>query len=78
MVRTGIEDTLRKLLQERLKDFEVPHEVRDGLVADIIGAIEAPSKKRLGATVMTAEASRDADRERKHGANKDHAKPRVV
>ena len=78
MVTKEIQIKIAKLMSERLVPFNVPHEIRNSLLDDIIGAIEAPSANRLGATVMTAEASRDADKERKHGPNSDHAKPRVI
>ena len=78
MVKQDLPNTLKRLLAERLTEYKVPNDVRDALVNDIIGAMEAPSRNKSGATVMTAEASRDADRERKHGASANHAKPKVM
>ncbi len=73
-----LKTTIEGLLRERLADFKVPHEVRAALVDDIMGAIEAPNRKKHGATVMTHEASLAADQERRHGADPSRAKPRVV
>ena len=66
------------LLRERLENFEVSKKIRDSLRDDILAALEAPASNRYGAAVMTQEASLAADTERKHGANPNNAKPRII
>jgi len=66
------------MINERLKDFDVPAAVRQSLVDDLVAVATAPSKVKHGATVMTHEASLAADQERKHGASPNRAKPQVL
>lgn len=73
-----LEIVLTRLLNERLINFNVPEEVRSGLLNDILAAVSAPEKKPHGACVMTAAASMAADRQIAKNKVKGGPKPEII
>jgi hypothetical protein len=63
--KSDIDGMLDRIMLERLKQFDVPKEVRDELKRQILALFQRPENKRFGATVMTVEASMAADVSRK-------------
>jgi hypothetical protein len=57
--KENIEVVIRRIIAERLIDFDVPGEVITNIRDEILAAVNKPEKKPFGATVMTPEASLD-------------------
>jgi hypothetical protein len=75
----GPSSTLDRILRERLEAFNVPVEVRNKIVEEVLAFMQRPERKPYGAAVMTPEASIAADKARERGhASKDDAKPQIM
>lgn len=71
--------TLDRILRERLEAFNVPVEIRNKIVEEVLAFMQRPERKPYGAAVMTPEASIAADKARERGkANPDDAKPQIM
>jgi hypothetical protein len=71
--------TLDRILRERLEAFNVPVEVRNKLVEEILVFMQRPERKPYGSCIMTPEASIAADKARERGkASTDDAKPQIM
>lgn len=57
MAKESIPVVVRRILAERLMDYNVPGEVISELRDELLAAMERPEKKPFGATVMTEAAS---------------------
>jgi len=55
--RESIEATVRRLLAERLMEYDVPGPVISEIRDEIMVIVNTPEKKPYGAAVMTQEAS---------------------
>ena len=60
-----MEKELKKILKERLVQFDVPSEVRNEILNEVLNLIGRPERHKTGATFMTPEASMDGDRWRR-------------
>ena len=71
-----IEGPLMELLRNRLTPFNVPNDVVRAIRDDVVKLVTpASTKKKFGASVMTAEASAAAD---KSNPMPGSGKPRIV
>jgi hypothetical protein len=76
-----IQVAVARMLKERLEQFEVPVAVRNELASGLLNLLGRPERDKTGATVMTAEASMEADRQRGNGpggTSPASGKPRVL
>jgi hypothetical protein len=72
-------NSLKRILRERLEQFDVPAEVLTALQKEIEAFVSRPEKKPYGAVVMTPSASVAADRAKERGhAESTDEKPKIV
>ncbi len=72
-----LNDTLDRILRERLEQFDVPTATRQEIRNEILAFFQRPETKPFGACVMTPEASMAADQQRR-GEKGTGAKPRII
>ena len=68
---------INRVLRERLEQFEIPVEVRKNIATELLNLVGRPERQKSGVTIMTPEASMDADRQRR-GETPIGNKPRVI
>jgi hypothetical protein len=57
--KENIEIVIRRIIAERLIDYDVPGEIISSIRDEVLAAVNKPERKPYGATVMTQEASLD-------------------